>query len=324
MLKIVIDAMGGDNGVEPIIAGVKQALKSKDFQATVVGDEKLIKPYLDSNDKIEVFHCPDYIKMEDGATDSLKRKDSSIYQAIEIVRNNQADVVISAGHSGASMSLATLRFGRIDGVSRPAICTTMPRIDGKTSIILDAGANVDCKVDNLVEFARMGYEYAKSVLGYPNPKVGLLANGEEDNKGNELTKEVFKRLKEFPYFKGNVEGNDIFNASVDVVVCDGFSGNLVLKASEGVAETINKILKEEIKKSFRAKIGAMLMLEAFKSLKKRTHYAEYGGAPLLGVSKNIIICHGKSNARAIECAIYQGINAVESKVIDKIASNFAK
>lgn len=324
MLKIVIDAMGGDNGVEPIISGIKQALQTREFQAIVVGDKKLIESCLDSSDKIEIYDCPDYIRMEDNATDALRRKDSSIYKAIDIVKNNEADVVISAGHSGASMSLATLRFGRIEGISRPAICTTMPRIDGKASIILDAGANVDCKVDNLVEFARMGYEYAKSVLGYENPRVGLLANGEEDNKGNELTKEAFKHLKELPYFKGNVEGNDIFNASVDVVVCDGFSGNLVLKASEGVAEAINKILKEEIKKSFLAKIGAMLMLGAFKSLKKRTHYAEYGGAPLLGVSKNIIICHGKSNARAIECAIYQGINAVEYKVIDKIANNFVK
>ena len=324
MLKVVIDAMGGDNGVEPIVMGIKQALKTRKFQAVIVGDKTLIETCLDSDDKIEIIDCLDYIRMENNATDALKRKDSSIYKAIEIVRNNEADVVISAGHSGASMSLATLRFGRIDGVSRPAICTTMPRIDGKATIILDAGANVDCKVDNLVEFARMGYEYAKSVLGYENPKVGLLANGEEDNKGNELTKEAFKLLKELPYFKGNVEGNDIFNASVDVVVCDGFSGNLVLKASEGVAEAISKILKEEIKKSFFSRIGAIFMFKAFKSLKKRTHYAEYGGAPLLGVSKNIIICHGKSNARAIECAIYQGINAVESKVIDKIANNFTK
>ncbi len=324
MLKIVIDAMGGDNGVKPIVMGVKNAMKTKRFHAIIVGDKKLIETYIDSNDIVEIVDCPDYIRMEDNATDALKRKESSIYKAIEIVRNNGADVVISAGHSGASMSLATLRFGRINGVSRPAICTTMPRIDGKATIILDAGANVDCKVDNLIEFARMGYEYAKSVLGYDNPRVGLLSNGEEDNKGNELTKEAFKYLKELPYFKGNVEGNDIFNASVDVVVCDGFSGNLVLKASEGVAEAISKILKEEIKKSFLAQIGSIFMLKAFKSLKKRTHYAEYGGAPLLGVAKNIIICHGKSNARAIECAIYQGINAVESKVIDKIAGNFIK
>ena len=275
-------------------------------------------------DFIEILHCSDYIRMEDAATNALKRRESSIYRAIELVREGRGDVVISAGHSGASMSLATMRFGRIEGVSRPAICTTMPRIDGKPSVILDAGANVDCRAEHLVEFAQMGFEYAKSVLGYEAPRVGLLSNGEEDNKGNELTKEVFKTLKNFPFFKGNVEGNDIFNASVDVIVCDGFSGNLVLKASEGVAWAISEIIKSEVKKSFLAKLGALLMMGSLKALKKRTNYEEYGGAPLLGVNKNIIICHGKSSPRAIECAIYQGISAVESRVIEKIASHFSR
>lgn len=322
-MHIVVDAMGGDNGIGPIIAGTKAALKNRDFIATVVGDKNLLTPYLDSND-IKFRYCDDYIKMEDMATDALKRKDSSIYQSIEIVKNDEADALISAGHSGASMSLATIRFGRIDGVSRPAICTTMPRIDGKVSIILDAGANIDCKSENLVDFAIMGYEYARSVLGYENPRVGLLANGEEDNKGNELTKEAFDKLKNFKYFIGNVEGNDIFNASVEVLVCDGFVGNLILKAAEGTSEAISNILKNEINKGFFSKLGALLMRDVFKSLKKRVHYEEYGGAPLLGVNKNIIICHGKSSARAIECAIYQAINAVESRVIDKIKGNFTK
>lgn len=333
MLRIAIDAMGGDNGVEPIVSGVKAALKRKDFHAIIVGDENLIAPLLDSSDssdsgadsankRISIHHAKSFIRMEDAATNARKDKDSSIYQAVELVKNDEADVVISAGHSGASMSLATLRFGRIPGVSRPAICTTMPRIDGKPSIILDAGANVDCKAEHLVEFARMGYEYAKSVLGYENPRVGLLSNGEEDNKGNELTKEVFKILQNYPYFKGNVEGNDIFNASVEVIVCDGFAGNLVLKASEGVAEAIGKILKDEVKSSPLAMLGAVLMKGAFSQLKKRTNYEEYGGAPLLGVSKNLIICHGKSSARAIECAIYQGISTIEANVVEKIAANF--
>ena len=322
-MHIVVDAMGGDNGIGPIIAGTKAALRNRDFIATVVGDKNLLTPYLDSND-IKFRYCDDYIKMEDMATDALKRKDSSIYQSIEIVKNDEADALISAGHSGASMSLATIRFGRIDGVSRPAICTTMPRIDGKVSIILDAGANIDCKSENLVDFAIMGYEYARSVLGYENPRVGLLANGEEDNKGNELTKEAFDKLKNFKYFIGNVEGNDIFNASVEVLVCDGFVGNLILKAAEGTSEAISNILKNEINKGFFSKLGALLMRDVFKSLKKRVHYEEYGGAPLLGVNKNIIICHGKSSARAIECAIYQAINAVESRVIDKIKGNFTK
>lgn len=323
-MRIVLDAMGGDKGIAPIIDGLKSALKSRDFSAIIVGKQDEIERFITPDERVSIHHCDDFIKMEDSATNALKKKDSSIYQAVDIVCQDKGDVVISAGHSGASMSLATFLFGRVKGVSRPAICTTMPRIDGKPSIILDAGANVDCKSEHLVQFARMGYEYAKSVLGYENPRVGLLSNGEEDTKGNELTKETFKALKQFSFFKGNVEGNDIFNASVDVVVCDGFSGNLVLKASEGVAEAISKILKEEISRSLKNKIGALLLKDVFRILKKRTHYAEYGGAPLLGVNKNLIICHGKSDARAIECAIYQGISAVDSGVVDKIASIFTK
>lgn len=325
-MKIVIDAMGTDNGVEPVVDGVKLALKNKDFKAVIVGNQSLISQYLSdfTMEKIEIIHCDNYIRMEDMATNALKKKDSSIYKAVEIVKEGIGDAVISAGHSGASMSLATLKFGRIDGISRPAICTTMPRDDGNASIILDAGANVDCKPENLFEFAVMGYEYAKYVLGYKNPRVGILSNGEEDNKGNELTKEAFLLLKKLPYFKGNVEGNDIFNSSVEVIVCDGFVGNIVLKSAEGVAEAISKILKEEINRSLLSKLGALLMTNVFKILKKRVHYEEYGGAPLLGVNNNIIICHGKSSARAIECAIYQAINSVESKIIEKIASNFTK
>ena len=324
-MKIVLDAMGGDNGAGPIIAGLQAALSARsDFSAIVVGDEGEIRKHITPNERVAIHHCTDFIRMEESATTALKKKDSSIYQAVEIVCEDKGDVVISAGHSGSSMSLATLKFGRVSGVSRPAICTTMPSISANPSIILDAGANVDCKAEHLVQFAKMGYEYAKSVLGYANPRVGLLANGEEDSKGNELTKEAFKSLKNLPYFKGNVEGNDIFNASVEVIVCDGFDGNLVLKASEGVAEAISTILKEEISKSLRYKIGALLMKGVFKALKKRTHYAEYGGAPLLGVNKNLIICHGKSNARAIECAIYQGISAVQSRVVEKIARVFEK
>lgn len=326
MLRIVIDAMGADNGVSPVVNGIKLALDSKKFKAIIVGDQNLITEYLSDAimENIEIVHCENYIKMEDMATNALKKRDTSIYKAVDIVKNGGGDAVISAGHSGASMSLATLKFGRIHNVSRPAICTTMPRDDGNVSIILDAGANVDCKPENLFEFAIMGYEYAKNVLGYKNPRVGLLSNGEEDNKGNELTKEAFYLIKKLPYFKGNVEGSDIFNSSVEVIVCDGFIGNLVLKSAEGVAEAVNKILKQEINKSFLSKIGALLMINAFKTLKKRIHYEEYGGAPLLGVNNNIIICHGKSSARAIECAIYQAINSIESNIIEKITNGFSK
>ncbi|PAF48885.1 phosphate acyltransferase [Helicobacter sp. 12S02232-10] len=324
MLKIVIDAMGADNGVLPIVEGVSKALSSKQFQAVLVGDESAIKPLISKGiaDKIEIVHCSDFIRMEESASVAIKRKDSSIYIGTELVKECNADAIVSAGHSGATMSLATLKIGRIHGVSRPAICTLMPSITQNPSMILDAGANTDCKPEYLVDFAIMGYEYAKNVMGYANPKVGLLANGEEDSKGNELTKEAFKILKSYNFFKGNVESNDIFNGSVEVVVCDGFSGNIVLKAAEGVANSIGYILKSEIKSSIWGILGGLLLKGAFANLKKKMDYAEYGGAPLLGVNKTVIISHGKSNARAIECAVYQAIRAIESNVCDKIAQAF--
>lgn len=324
-MKIVVDVMGGDYGVVPSVEGTIRALQHRDFKALIVGDEKQVVPLVPSellNSKIDVIDCTDYIRMEEQASGAIKRQESSIYIGMELLKNNQADALVSAGHSGATMSLATLKLGRIQGVSRPAICTTMPTITNTYSLILDAGANTDCKPEYLLDFALMGYEYCKNVMGVVEPKVGLLSNGEEESKGNELTKEAFSILKKYPFFVGNVEGKNIYDGSVDVVVCDGFSGNLVLKASEGVAQTIGKLLKQEIKKSLSAKIGAFLMRKAFRTLKNKTDHSEYGGAPLLGVNRNVIISHGSSNARAIECAIYQAIHAVESNICNRIKQTF--
>ncbi|WP_173051821.1 phosphate acyltransferase PlsX [Helicobacter mustelae] len=325
-MKIAIDAMGADNGVYPIVEGVREALKNKDFFAYLVGDSEQISEALKQNksSRIEIVHCQDFIRMEEQASAAAKRKESSIYVAMEMCKEKKADALISAGHSGATMSLATLRLGRINGVSRPAICTMMPTISERPSLVLDVGANTDCKPEFLVDFALMGYEYAKSVLGYPNPRVGLLSNGEEDTKGNELVKETFKILKDYDFFKGNVEGNDIFNASVDVVVCDGYTGNIALKVSEGVASSVSYLLKKEIKKSYFSMLMASLLKGAFSSLKQKMDYAEYGGAPLLGINGNVIISHGKSNARAIECAIYQAIRTIESDVSNKIQNAMKK
>lgn len=324
MRKIAIDVMGADHGVEPIVLGVVEALKHREFQALIVGDEAKISPLLPSDlaNRVQIVHCLDYVKMEESATNASKRKETSIFIATELVREGKADALVSPGHSGATMSLATLKLGRIKGVSRPAICTTMPTINGNPSMILDAGANTDCKPEYLVDFAIMGHEYAKSVMGYANPRVGLLSNGEEDTKGNELTKATFPLLKEFEFFQGNVEGRDIFNGNVDVVVCDGFSGNLVLKASEGVASAISQILKQEIKKCPIRALAAMLMKGAFKNLKKKIDHSEYGGAPLLGVKNVVIISHGSSNARAIECAVYQALHALDSDICAKLEKVF--
>lgn len=329
MLKIALDAMGADNGIEPVVYGLLQALQKRDFKSYLIGDTALLKPFLDSKklsssilQNIELLHTDDYIRMEEQASNANKRTTASIYHAIGLVKNNEASACVSAGHSGATMSLATLQVGRIKGVSRPAICTCMPTIENRCSIILDAGANTDCKPEYLVDFALMGFHYAKHVLHYNSPRVGLLANGEEDSKGNDLTKQTFHLLKQYDFFKGNVEGSDIFNGSVDVIVCDGFMGNLVLKASEGVASSIGTILSEEIKKSPISSLGYLLAKPAFKALKAKIDYAEYGGAPLLGIKKPIIISHGKSNARAMETAIYQAIEACDSKICDKITEAF--
>lgn len=314
MIKIAIDAMGGDNGSTPIIEGLILALKkNKNFKAIAVGSREKLESLIPQkfSHRIEIHDCDDVISMSDSATDALKRKDSSAYMAIELVKNKEADAYVSAGHSGASMSLATLRIGRIKGVSRPAIATLMPTVEGNT-LVLDVGANVDCDAKNLKEFAIMGQVYAEDVLGVDEPLTGLLSNGEEESKGNELTKEAFKLCEDLPNFVGNVEGSDIFNGSTDVVVCDGFVGNIMLKTAEGVADAIGKIIKNNLRRSLVSILGAVLMRKVFKKLKLKVDYAEYGGAPLLGVKAPVIIAHGKSNAIAIKNAIFQAIQSVQS------------
>jgi len=326
MIRIAIDAMGGDFGPEPIIEGVVEALDQKRFFPILVGDREQITSFLPEFylDKVEIVDSSDIISMSDQATQALKRKESSIYKAVELVRDGKADGVVSAGHSGATMTLATLRIGRLPGISKPALATIMPTIASKT-LLLDVGAVTDCTAQNLYEFAIMGEVYAQKVIGLRNPKVGLLSNGEEDSKGNALTKEAFKLMKDVPGFQGNVEGSDIFNASVDVVVCDGYTGNIVLKASEGVVSTVFTLMKTHIRKSIPAKIGAFMMKKkVFKKLKEKVDYAEYGGAPLLGVKGCAIISHGKSNAKAIKNAIFQAIAYSDSGVNDAIEELLTK
>lgn len=321
MIKIALDAMGGDFGAEPIVQGAVTALIERDdFELCLVGKKEEIEKYLPQNlmNRIAIVEASDVISMEDSATDALKRKDSSIYKAVDLVRNGKAQAVVSAGHSGATMSLATLRIGRLANISRPAIAAFMPTKEGKRSLVLDVGANVDCKPENLFQFGIMGEAYAKNILNIDKPRVGLLSNGEEESKGNELTKETFKLLQKLPSFQGNVEGNNIFDGSVDVIVCDGFVGNLVLKTSEGVAGTISYFMKKKIKKSPIAIAGAILMKKVFKLLKREIDYAEYGGAPLLGLKSCTIIGHGKSNPKAIKNAIFQAISYVNADIENEI------
>jgi glycerol-3-phosphate acyltransferase PlsX len=327
MITIALDAMGGDYGPEPIIDGLLQAFKlNSDFHALVVGDKSQLLPLLPRNieKRVTIIEANDVISMHDSATDALKRKESTIYKAIELVREGKADAVVSAGHSGASMSLATLRIGRLKGVSRPAIATLMPTSETENTLVLDVGANVDCSANNLFEFAIMGQAYAEDVLKIDSPLVGLLSNGEEESKGNEITKEAFKLISKLPNFTGNIEGNNIFDGSVDVVVCDGFVGNIMLKTAEGVADTIVTLIKKNLKRSLISIAGAVLMRKVFKTLKLKVDYAEYGGAPLLGVKAPVIISHGKSNAKAMKNAIFQAISAANSNLNNDIESRIEK
>lgn len=323
MIKIAIDAMGGDYGSQPIIEGLIQAFKlNKDFYAIVVGEKEEIENLIPKNfeNRFSVLDTKDVISMHDSATDALKRKESTIYKAIELVKESKANAVVSAGHSGATMSLATLRIGRIQGINRPAIATLMPTSETENTLVLDVGANVDCSAINLFEFAILGLSYAENVLKIESPVIGLLSNGEEETKGNETTKEAFKLISQLPNFVGNIEGNNIFDGTVDIVVCDGFVGNIVLKTAEGVADTIVSLIKKNLKRSLISIAGAVLMRKVFKTLKLKVDYAEYGGAPLLGVKAPVIISHGKSNAKAIKNAIFQAINAVNSNLNNDIES----
>jgi len=321
IVRVAIDAMGGDFGPEPIIEGCIQAMDEKRFEPILVGNKEDILSYIPQYylEKVKIVEASDVIDMHDQATNALKRKESSIYKAVELVRNSEADAVVSAGHSGATMTLATLRIGRLPHISKPALATLMPNTEGKKTLVLDVGAVVECKPNNLYEFGVMGEAYAQEVMGIPSPRVGLLSNGEEDSKGNELTKEAFGLMKEISGFIGNVEGRDIFNGSVDVVVTDGFTGNVLLKTSEGVAMTILTLMKQNIRKSLPAKIGALLMKKkVFNNLRKQIDYAEYGGAPLLGIDGCAIVSHGSSNSKAIKNAIFQAISYTQSNVNRKI------
>ncbi len=317
LIRIAIDAMGGDFGPEPIVDGTIQALREKSFMPILVGDKEEILSLLPTSfiSRVEIVEASDVIAMSDQATNALRRRESSIYKAVELVREKQADAIVSAGHSGATMTLATLRMGRLPHISKPALATLMPTLGASKTLVLDVGAVVDCKAQNLYEFGAMGEAYVEKIMGIKNPQVGLLANGSESSKGNELTKEAFKLLEHLDGFVGNVEGRDIFNGSVNVVVCDGFTGNILLKASEGVVSTIFSMMKQHMRRSLPAKFGALLMKKkVFANLKKEVDYEEYGGAPLLGVDGCAIVSHGSSSAKAIKNAIFQAISYTKSDV----------
>jgi glycerol-3-phosphate acyltransferase PlsX len=331
-MKIALDAMGGDYAPAATVEGAIEALNEyQDVSVVLVGNESEIKAELDQRDcsglPISVKNASQIVEMDESPLAALRRKkDSSIRVAIDLVKSNGADAMVSAGNSGVVMATALYVLGKLTGVERPAIATIMPSLKDHF-VLLDAGANVDCKPLHLYQFAIMGEAYARFIFDIESPKIGLLGIGEEDAKGNELTKEAFKLIKNSHVkFIGNIEGQDIFSGEADVVVCDGFVGNIALKVSEGLAETMIKMLKREVveKASTSGKAGSLFFKDAFKSFKKRTDYSEYGGAPLLGISKPCIISHGRSTSKAIKNAIKVAGVFHRKGILDIISKEFKK
>jgi phosphate acyltransferase len=318
-MKIALDAVGGDHGPAPCVEGALQAARECDVEVILVGDEATLKQECERQSaqdaRLSIKHASQVVEMhESPAAVARKKRDSSIWVATELVKSGEAGAVVSPGNTGASMVASFFVLGLIKGVERPAIATSLPTLTGE-AIMLDVGANVDCTAAHLEQFALMGNEYGKHLLGKPNPRVGLLSIGEEDSKGNEVTKEAFKLLKSSTMnFVGNVEGRDVYSGIADVVVCDGFIGNVALKISEGVAEMIKRLLLKEISGHFFGRLAYPLIAGPLANLKRKIDYAEFGGAPLLGVNGVTMICHGRSSAKAIKNAIRRAKGMAEGGV----------
>ncbi|MBQ9486748.1 MAG: phosphate acyltransferase PlsX [Selenomonadaceae bacterium] len=328
-MRIAVDAMGGDNAPEEIVKGAVEAAKNHSCEIVLVGDEKQIHEILkgegDVSDlPISVRHAAEVITMREHPADAVRtKKDSSIVVATHMVKDGECDAVLSAGSTGAAVAAAQLILKRIHGVGRPAIATPIPTANGAT-LLLDSGANVDSRPENLVQIAVMGAIYCEYVFGRVNPKVGLLNIGEEETKGNEQVKETYALLKNNSTinFAGNAEGRDIPEGKFDVVICDGFIGNVVLKFAEGLAMTIFKLIKEEIDAAgVSAKLGALLLMPTLKNLSKRLEVSEYGGAPLLGVDGYCIISHGSSDAKTICSAIKRSQEYFKSNILERIKTS---
>lgn len=327
-MKVVVDAFGGDYAPSEIIDGCIKALnENPKLKLVLAGDKDQITEYLQkamfASDRMEIVHAPDIITNEEQPAMAIRTKTkSSIVVAYDYLRTNDNCVgLVSAGSTGATLTGAVLKLGRIQGVSRPALAPLLPTLNGQNMMLLDVGANVDCKPINLVHFALMGSEYMKS-MGIEKPRVALLNVGTEDEKGNELAKEVFGLLKEEAKinFVGNVEARDILKGNVDVVVTDGFAGNVCLKTVEGTVELLMGMIKSEIKASGWAKICyAMGLKKPFKNIKARMDYRKVGGAPLLGVSKIVVKCHGNSRADSVATAINQVVTLHKNKMIENIS-----
>jgi len=331
-IDIVVDAMGSDKAPEPEIRGAILACRNYDVRVHLVGPPEILEPALaralraprmpgTSAPDIRIVPASEWISMDDKAAQAVRAKrDSSMRVGLKMVREGTARGFFTAGNTGAAMATAKMVLGMLAGVHRPALATVIPTVTGTPSLLLDVGANVDCDPDNLVQFGVMGSMYSRNILGIRAPRVGLLSIGEEDSKGNALTRDTLPLMKQHPalHFIGNVEGRDLFNGRVDVAVCDGFVGNVALKTSEGVVKFITTMLREALKSTVTSQVGALLSRKAFNDFKKRLDYSEYGGAPLLGVRGVCIVGHGSSNERAVMNGIRVAAEFAQAEVNSSI------
>lgn len=327
-MKVVVDAMGGDFAPNEIIKGAVQAHKEYGIQLILVGDEEQVRRELESCGasavkNIEIVHAEQHVEMDDSPSQILRTKrNSSIHVGLRLVKSGEGSAFFSAGNTGAVMACAKMILKTLQGIDRPAIAAVLPTVKGAT-VMCDVGANVDCRIENYVQFAIMASAYSSIVMERDEPSVGLMSVGEEDVKGNDITKNVFKFLSELGRsgvikFHGNVEGKDVFRGTSDVIVVDGFSGNVALKVSESAGWYVSQMLKEEIRSSFLAKIGALFMYPTLKRIKKRADHSEYGGAPLLGVNGVCIIGHGSANQTAVKYSIKMAHDLAEKRLNDLI------
>jgi glycerol-3-phosphate acyltransferase PlsX len=325
---IALDAMGSDRAPKPEIEGAIQAARQYGLRVLLVGPQDIVRPELDRHRAaarlpIEIVHASEYITMDDKVEAIRAKRDNSMRVGLRMVREGRASGFVTAGNTGAAMATAKIVLGAVPGVDRPALAGVFPTAPGNPAMLLDVGANVDCTAQNLEQFAIMGDVYFRSMFGKP-ARVGLLSIGEEETKGNDLTREAFQRLKQLPLnFVGNVEGRDLYNGQVDVIVADGFVGNVALKISEGVANLVRTALKESLKATITRQVGAWLSRSAFEDFKKRLDHTEYGGAPLLGVKGVCIITHGSSNANAMKNAVRVAAEFAESRINQSIEHGLA-
>ncbi|WP_096189165.1 phosphate acyltransferase PlsX [Evansella halocellulosilytica] len=320
-MKLAVDAMGGDHAPESILKGCAEALNTyKDLAITLIGDEAKIKQHIEMSDRIEILHTAVKIDAEDSPVKAVRRKkDSSMVLAVQQVKDGKADAAISAGNTGALMTAGLLIIGRIKGIERPALSPMLPTLGGDGFLLLDVGANMEAKPSHLYQYGVMGNVYMKKVRNIEKPRIGLMNVGTEAGKGTDLTKEVYYMLENSDMeFVGNVEARDLLEGAADVVVCDGFSGNLVLKSIEGTALSLFSLLKEELTSSVKNKLAAGVLKPSFKRVKQKMDYSEYGGAGLFGLNAPVIKAHGSSDDRAFFSAIRQAKRMHDEKVVDTI------